>query len=196
MHSRIFSRTRHSLCVFTVLAMTGFISLSAHAQRSINDADRVTLHGNTHPMARAEFDRGSAPAATRMNNMILLLSVRPEAQLALTQLLQDQQDPASASYHQWLTPAEFGARFGPTDQDIADTTNWLKRFGFTVDQIGQGRMWINFSGDVQKVERAFQTNIRQYEVNGKIHHANATDPTIPRALTSLVQGVVSLNDFP
>ncbi len=196
MHSHIFCRTRRSLCVFTVLALTGLLSLSAHAQRSINDQDRVTLHGNTHPMARAEFDRGSAPAAMKMNNMILLLSVRPDAQLALQQLLNDQQDPSSSSYHQWLTPAEFGARFGPTDQDIADTANWLKRFGFTIDQVAQGRMWINFSGDVQKVERAFQTNIRQYEVNGKMHHANASDPTIPRALTGLVQGVVSLNDFP
>ncbi|HKW76663.1 MAG TPA: protease pro-enzyme activation domain-containing protein [Terriglobales bacterium] len=196
MHSHTLCRSRRSLCVFTVLALTGLLSLSAQAQRSINDADRVTLHGNTHPMARAEFDRGSAPAGMRMNNMILLLSVRPDAQLALQQLLSDQQDPSSASYHQWLTPAEFGARFGPTDQDIADATNWLKRFGFTIDQVGNGRMWINFSGNVQKVERAFQTNIRQYEVNGKMHHANASDPTIPRALTSLVQGVVSLNDFP
>lgn len=195
MHSHT-CRTPRSLSVFVLLALTGLLSLNARAQRSINDADRVTLHGNTHPMARAEFDRGSAPAGMRMNNMILLLSVRPDAQLALQQLLNDQQDPSSPSYHQWLTPAEFGARFGPTDQDIADATNWLKRFGFTVDQVANGRMWINFSGDVQKVERAFQTNIRQYEVNGKMHHANASDPTIPRALTGLVQGVVSLNDFP
>ena len=49
---------------------------------------------------------------------------------------------------------------------------------------------------MEQVERAFQTNIRQYEVNGEIHHANATDPSIPRALSGLVQGVVSLHDFP
>ena len=29
-----------------------------------------------------------------------------------------------------------------------------------------------------------------------MHHANALDPTIPRALSGLVQGVVSLSDFP
>jgi uncharacterized membrane protein len=172
------------------------LSLSAQAQRTINDADRVTLHGNTHPLARAEFDRGSANASMPMNRMVLLLSVRPYAQAALQQLLADQQDPKSPGYHQWLTPAEFGLRFGPTDQDIADAGNWLKKFGFTIDEIGNGRMWINFSGDVQKVERAFQTNIRQYEVNGKMHFANATDPSIPRALVGLVRGVVSLHNFP
>jgi hypothetical protein len=182
--------------VLLLLVLTGMLSLSAQAQRAINDADRVTLHGNTHPLARAEFDRGSANAAMPMNRMVLLLSVRPDAQAGLQQLLADQQDPKSPDYHKWLTPSEFGLRFGPTDQDVADASNWLKKFGFTIDEIGNGRLWINFSGDVQKVERAFQTNIRNFEVDGKMHFANATDPSIPRALTGLVQGVVSLHNFP
>ena len=195
MHSHRLRHTRCYLSVLLLLVLTGMLSLSAHAQRAINDADRVTLHGNTHPLARAEFDRGSANAAMPMNRMVLVLSVRPDAQAALQQLLADQQDPKSPGYHQWLTPSEFGLRFGPSDQDIADASNWLKKFGFTIDEIGTGRLWINFSGDVQKVERAFQTNIRNFEVNGKMHFANATDPSIPRALTDLVQGVVSLHDF-
>jgi pseudomonalisin len=195
MHSQTFHRLHVCLSTALLLLMTGMLSLNAQAQRAINDADRVTLHGNTHPLARAEFDRGSASATTAMNNIVLLLSVRPEAQAELQQLLAEQQDPKSPSYHKWLTPTGFGLRFGPTDQDIADVTSWLKKFGFTIDQVSSGRMWINFSGDVQKVERAFQTNIRQYEVNGKMHHANASDPTIPRALTGLVKGLVSLNDF-
>jgi subtilase family serine protease len=196
MHSHTFHRTYSCLStILCLLFLTGIFSSNAQAQRAINDADRVTLHGNTHPLARAEFDRGSADAAMPMNNMVLLLSVRPDAQAQLQQLLADQQNPQSPQYHKWLTPAEFGLRFGPTDQDIADVTGWLQKFGLRIDQVANGRMWINFSGDVQKVERAFQTNIRQYDVNGEMHHANATDPTIPRALTGLVRGVVSLNDF-
>jgi subtilase family serine protease len=195
MHSHRLHCTKVCLTALLFLVLTGILSLSAHAQRAINDADRVTLHGNTHPLARAEFDRGSADASLPMDHMILLLSVRPAAQAELAQLLAGQQDPKSPNYHKWLTPAEFGLRFGPTDQDIADATDWLRRSGFKIDEVGSGRMWINFSGDVQKVERAFQTNIRQFEVNGKMHHANATDPTIPRGLSGLVQGVVSMNDF-
>lgn len=195
MHSR--TLPLYKLCLTTLLltAMIGTLSLNARAQRVINDADRVTLHGDTHALARAEFDRGAAPANTPMNNMILLLSVRPGMQAQLDQLVAEQQDPASPNYHQWLTPAEFGLRFGPTDQDIADATNWLKKSGFKIEQVGNSRMWINFSGDVQKVERAFQTNIRMFEVSGKMHHANAVDPSIPRAFTGLVRGIVSMNDF-
>jgi pseudomonalisin len=179
-----------------LLAMLAIVSLAAQAQRTINDADRVTLHGNTHPLARAEFDRGSANAATAMNNMVLSLAVRQDAQAQLQQLLADQQNPSSPNFHKWLTPLEFGMRFGPTDQDIADATSWLKSQGFRIEEVANGRMWINFSGDVQKVQRAFQTQIHQFSVDGEMHHANTTDPTIPRALSGLVNGVVSLNDFP
>src|SRR5689334_4964226 len=196
MYSHRPRRTRCHFSVLLLLVLTGMLSLSTQAQRVVNDADRVTLHGNTHPLARAEFDRGSADAATPMNNMVLVLSLRPGAQAQLQQLLAEQQDPKSPNFHKWLTPAEFGLRFGPSDQDIADVANWLKKFGFVIEDVANSRMWVNFSGDVQKVERAFQTNIRLYEVNGKLHHANASDPTIPRALTGLVVGVASLNDFP
>lgn len=195
MHSRTLPLQQLCLSALLLLAMTGILSLNAQAQRAINDADRVTLHGNVHPLARAEFDRGSAPASLPMNNMILQLGVRADAQAQLNQLLAEQQDPNSPNYHKWLTPMEFGLRFGPTDQDIADASNWLKKFGFKIEQVGTSRMSINFSGNVEKVERAFQTNIRQYEVNGQMHFANATDPSIPRALTGLVQGVVSLHNF-
>ncbi|HEV8491021.1 MAG TPA: protease pro-enzyme activation domain-containing protein, partial [Candidatus Angelobacter sp.] len=195
MQSHSSGRTRLLLRTLLLMVISGMLSSAALAQRTINEADRLTLHGNVHPQARAEFDRGSANAAMPMNRMVLLLSVRPDAQAELAQLLADQQNPKSPNYHKWVTPQEFGLRFGPTDQDIADASSWLKKFGFSIDEVGNGRMWINFSGDVQKVERAFQTNIRTYEVDGKMHFANATDPSIPRALAGLVQGVVSLHDF-
>src|SRR5579859_4820137 len=152
MYSHRLRHTRCHLSVLLLLVLTGMLSLGAQAQRVINDADRVTLHGNTHPLARAEFDRGSADAAMPMNHMIMLLAVRPDAEAQLSQMLHDQQNPKSPDFHKWLTPAEFGLRFGPADQDIADASNWLRRFGFSIDEVATGRMWINFSGDVQKVE--------------------------------------------
>src|SRR5690242_18066740 len=116
MHSHRLFPTRVSARALYLLLLTAILTLGAQAQRTINDADRVTLHGNVHSLARAEFDRGSADAAMPMNNMIMLLSVRPDAQAALDQLLAEQQDPGSPNYHKFLTPTEFGLRFGPTDQ--------------------------------------------------------------------------------
>ena len=62
--------------------------------------------------------------------------------------------------------------------------------------MGKSRTWINFSGSVSKVERAFNTRIRNYRVAGKLRHANDRDPSIPRGLSDLVSGIVSLHNFP
>jgi pseudomonalisin len=196
MHTHSCGRTRLLLRTLLLIIVGGMLSSAALAQRSINEADRVTRHGNVHPMARAEFDRGSADLTLPMENMILLLSPRASAKAELDTLLADLQNPKSPNFHHFLTPQEFGLRFGPTDQDIADAANWLKSHGFRIEEIGNGKLWINFSGNVEQVERAFQTNIRQYEVHGEIHYANATNPSIPRAFSGLVEGVVSLHDFP
>jgi pseudomonalisin len=196
MHTHSRGRTRLLLRSLLLMILGGMLSSTALAQRSINEADRVIKHGNVHPLARAEYDRGSADLNLPMQNMILLLSPRASAKADLDTFLADLQNPKSPNFHHFLTPQEFGLRFGPTDQDVADAANWLKSHGFRIEEIGNGKLWINFSGNVQQVENAFQTNIRQYEVNGEIHYANATDPSIPRAFSGLVEGVVSLHDFP
>jgi len=196
MHNHSRGRTRLLFRTLLLMILGGMLSSTALAQRSINEADRVIKHGNVHPLARAEFDRGSADLNLPMENMILSLSPRASAKADLDTLLVDLQNPKSPNFHHFLTPQEFGLRFGPSDQDVADAANWLKSHGFRIEEIGNSKLWINFSGNVQQVERAFQTNIRQFEVNGQIHYANATDPSIPRAFSGLVEGVVSLHDFP
>ena len=100
MQSHSSGRTRLLLRTLLLILVSGMFSSAALAQRTINEADRVVLHGNVHPQARAEFDRGSANAAMPMNRMVLLLSVRPDAQADLQQLLADQQNPKSPSYEQ------------------------------------------------------------------------------------------------
>src|SRR5277367_2315748 len=42
----------------------------------------------------------------------LAFSLRLPDQTGLDKLLHDQQDPKSSSYRAWLTPAQFGERFG------------------------------------------------------------------------------------
>ena len=87
-----------------------------------------------------------------------------------------------------MTPEQFGARFGLRDADLALVTDWLQSHGFAIDEVARGRGWINFSGTVAQVERAFATEIHDYEVEGKIRHANPIDPSIPRAPRELGPG--------
>jgi len=161
----------------------------------VDDTKLTVLHGNTHPLARAQFDRGAAPSNLPMQRMQLLLTRSPEREAALETLMAQQQDKSSPNYHKWLTPAEFGADFGPSDQDIQTVTSWLQSHGFQVGSVSKGRTLIEFSGTADQVQQAFHTPIHNFVVNGVQHWANVNDPSIPTALTPVVAGVSSLHNF-
>jgi len=164
--------------------------------RSINEAQRTILPGNLHPLARAEFDRGAAPAGLPMQRMLLVLKRSDEQEAALKALLADQQAKGSTHFHQWLTPEQFGQQFGPSDNDIEKITAWLNARGFQVAGVAKGRTAIEFSGTAGQVQEAFNTAIHGYEVKGEHHWANAAEPSIPTALTPAVKGVLTLHNFP
>ena len=158
--------------------------------------ERVQLQGNVHRAVRDRVPTGHADPGMAMERMILSFRMRPEARARLEHLLADQQDPASAGFHRWLTPEQFGARFGPSRAELDQVTGWLKRQGFTIDEVAPGGMSLQFSGDVGLVEQAFRTPIMEYRLAGLSVHANAGDPSIPAELAPLVAGVVSLHNIP
>ena len=161
----------------------------------LDESQRVALKGNTHPLARTQYDRGAAPPNLPMDRMLLVLKRSPEQESALRQLLDEQQDKASPNYHKWLTPDEFGKQFGVSDSDLQVVTGWLQSHGFNVARVSHGRTVIEFSGTAAQVEQTFGTPIHQYVVKGRQHWANATDPQIPAALAPVVAGVHTLHNF-
>jgi len=187
----------------SLLPVRSFAQTSPAAARitqAVDESQLTVLKGNTYFMARAQYDRGPAPASLPMNRMLLVLRRSPEQEAALEQLLDQQQDQSSPNYHQWLTPRQFGQQFGPADQDIQTVTSWLQSHGFQVTRISNGRTVIEFSGTAGQVQEALHTAIHKYAVPGangtEEHWANSSDPQIPTALTPVVVGVNTLHNFP
>jgi hypothetical protein len=132
----------------------------------INDQLRTVLTGNRHPLARREYDVGAAKASYRMDRMIMLLKADTSQQKALDELVQAQHDPESPQYHQWLTPESYGQLFGISDNDLAQTVNWLQTHGMSVEEVTAGRRAIVFSGTAAQVNSAFHAQIHLYRVGG------------------------------
>jgi hypothetical protein len=162
--------------------------------QAVSEAQLTVLKGNTHPLAKPQFDLGTAPATLPMQRMLLVLKRSPAQEATLRKLLDDQQDKHSPSYHKWLTPAQYGKQFGPTDSDLQTITTWLQSYGFQVGTT-KGRTVLEFSGSASQVQQAFHTAIHKYVVNGEQHWANSSDPQIPTALTPAVAGVLTLHNF-
>jgi subtilase family serine protease len=154
-----------------------------------------TLTGNTPSEANQQNDRGKVPDTFGMDHMLLQLRRSPERERALEERIDQQQDSRSRFFHQWLTAAELGERYGPAREDIETVVEWLRSGGFTINSVYPSRMTIDLSGTAGAVSTVFHTEIHQLSVNGQPHIANMTDPRIPEALAPVVAGIVSLHDF-
>jgi hypothetical protein len=182
--------------LFPLNPTTLFGQVQSRIVETVNNARRVTLTGNVHPLARPEFDRGPVDDTLAMNRMLLLLKRSDAQESVLQDFMGRQQDKSSTSYHVWLTPQQFGAQYGPADSDVQTVTQWLGSQGFRVEKVYSGKTVVEFSGAADQVRTAFGTAIHNYQVNGKAFVANANDPQIPSALAPVVAGIVSLNNFP
>lgn len=163
--------------------------------QAINPDQRVTLAHNVHPLAQPKFDQGAAPGAMATGRIMLVLKHSDMQEQNLRQYLGDLQNPNSPNYRKWLTPAQYGQRYGISDTDLTTVTAWLQSQGFAVDKVPQARNVVIFEGNMAQVQQAFHTTVHQYLVNGETHFANSTDPQIPAALAPVIGGIAQLNDF-
>jgi trimeric autotransporter adhesin len=162
----------------------------------VNEHALVTLRGTVHPLANPANDRGAASPDMQLERLQLVLKRSPQQEAALQQLLRDMHTPGTANFHKWLTPEQFGQQFGPSDQDVQTIESWLQTKGFQVLKVNPGKQTLEVAGTVGALQQAFHTNIHKYAVNGQQHFSNTQDPQIPVALTPVLGGFVSLNNFP
>jgi subtilase family serine protease len=159
---------------------------------------RITVPvSNTVPSrVNRAHDLGRVEPTRVIHEVSLTLSLSNAQHQALNRLLEEQRDPLSPQFRKWLTPEEFGARFGPSRKDIDQVTAWLETRGLTIEHIARGRGWIEFSGPAERMESAFNTELHYYQTEDETHFANASPIFIPKAFAGIVNGVRGFNDFP
>jgi hypothetical protein len=196
-----FSAFKFFLAASLLAFLTTILLTPSHAQsvpritEAIDNSALTVLAHTTHPYATLANDQGRVDSNLPMQRMVLLFKPSGEQATALRDLIDKQQDTASGNYQKWISPEEFASKFGPNDADLRQITSWLTKQGFTVETIARGRQWLEFSGTAAQVERALHTEMHHYLVNGTLHIANSTDVSVPRAITPVVAGVVTLHNF-
>lgn len=179
-----------AICVQAASSQTASLITSA-----VDSNQRVVLRGNVHPLVKSAIDEGEADSSANAGRLLLVLKPSAESQLAMRQYLLNAHTPGSANYHQWLTPQEFGLRFGASKSDIEQLKGWLQSQGLTISRVLAGQLAIEFTGSTGQVASAFHTSIHSFNLSGETHHANVRDPEIPAAFANIVAGVTALNDF-
>jgi pseudomonalisin len=95
-----------------------------------------------------------------------------------------------------LSPSEVGSDVGPTSAAAKAVEAYLRSNGFTDLSVSQDRLLITGDATVAAVERAFDTSISSYVLNGKDVYANTTPAMVPSSLSGEVAAVLGLSDLP
>ncbi len=103
---------------------------------------------------------GQLPA-TQSIHFDMVLALRDRA--GLQNFVREVNDPTSPSYHQFLTPQEFTARFGPSQEDWDALVAFAKASGFEVINGTREERDLRLIGTVASIEKAFHVTMGVYQ---------------------------------
>jgi subtilase family serine protease len=168
-----------SLTLLVALTVLAFASLPAHPQAQsvlTHHVREAVLSGKAAPVGRLPGDK------VLQLDIVLSLRDRP----ALQRFLEDLYNPGSSSFHHFVTPQEFTARFGPTQKDYDAVLRFARANGLEVVGGSRDGMEVQVKGTVTAIESAFHVNMRTYKhpTEDRIFYAPDREPvtTLPFAL--------------
>jgi subtilase family serine protease len=145
-----------------------------------------TVPGWAVPAARV----GSVPATEDVQVQLVLPWRDPAAARTLALAVSD---PANPAYGRHLTPAQWRARFAPSDVTVAAVSAWLRSRGLEVGAVPANHLVVPARGPAAAVARAFGTTFSRYAVSGLTLRAPGSAPRLPLAVARLVSGVRGLD---
>lgn len=152
----------------------------------------TTLHGHVPKVVSTLTTNGRLTATNRLH---LAIGLPVRNQDGMNALLAQIHDPASPNYHHFLTPDEFAAQFGPTEQDYQAVADYATANGFTISSRHANRMLIEVDAAATNVERAFNVNLRTYNhpTENRTFFTPDKEPSVPASLKVLDIG--GLNNY-
>ena len=185
----IFAALLAAIALIAVVPATAFASPShSHPTKTLG---RYTIRGHLVPALHG-LHPGRATDGARALALSIALPLRnPDA---LQALIAAQNTPGSPLYHQYLTPSQFTARFGPDQATVDAVVAFLKSSGLTVRSVSSNHLLIDASGSVARVSAAFQTHIADYSYQGRTVYAPTVDPSVPASLAGMILNVGGLDN--
>jgi kumamolisin len=154
---------------------------------------RVALQSDAVSGLNQARSLGELPAQQRVS-VAVSLNLRNGTELDRT--IAAVNDPHSPQYGHFLTPEQFTARFGPTDDQVTRVKEYLRGQGLSIDSVSANHLTVDASGPAAAVQKAFGTTLANYR-DGKTDrpfYANTSAPTLPADLAGTVLDVAGLNN--
>jgi kumamolisin len=152
----------------------------------------ATLLDTVPRLVRSATDLGGLDP---LRTLHVLLPLERANQRALDEYVENVYRPHSADFHHFLSPAEFGERFGAPVQRVGSVIRTLRNLGLQVSAPAPNRLFVEASGPVALLETVFGTSLHNFTLGGRSFYANIRDIRLPGALAGAVTGVIGLDDL-
>lgn len=196
---RVFSRRsllNHYLFLLTlILGVFSMVILSTKEPSVFANQDlntNIILAQKVRPEVSLAAFVAPMPQTTQMD---LTLALNLADSTKLDEFIVSLHDEKSPNYHNWITPSEFGERFGRSKNEYQAMVDWLKAEGFTIKRTWPNRLAIDFSASVEQIEKTFQVGLNQYQYQDKKYFANSRSPQIPSKFSQSVLTILGLENF-
>ena len=134
---------------------------------------------------------GALPASTRLN---VTVALKPRDPAALAAFADAVSTPGSGLYHEYITPAQFARRFGPTMVQTAAVESSLRAHGLNPGAVSANGLAIPITASAGAVADAFSVSFSRIAApGGRLAFASAAAPRLDAPVARLVEGVVGLD---
>lgn len=181
------------LVAVPVAAHAGTAGYSPAAATTHGGLQLVSLAGSSPSWANATSRVGDVGGQARRTIQVALGLRDPQgAQEAAVAV----NTPGSPRYREFLSSSEFTERFGPTREAVRRVSGWLRAQGVTVTDVAANRHFVEATGSVADLEKAFRVTLSRY--NSRVADAPLVAPDreirLPRHLRPVVTAVLGLDD--
>ncbi len=113
---------------------------------------------------------------------------------ALRAYIADLSDTGSPSYHRYLTPAQYAARFGATSAEVRALRHYLSAYGMTHTSLSAGHDVLRVTGTTAQIARAFDAPVETVRLSsGALAAHFVRSGSLPHALARDVSAVAGLD---
>ena len=100
-------------------------------------------------------------------------------------------DPTSPTYHKWMTEEDL-KKYAPTKEQSDAVRKELESHGLEILSADENGFSIRARGTAANVESAFNTQLHEFQRNGKVFRANVVNARLSGAAGDYVAGVAGL----
>ncbi|MGC8630213.1 MAG: protease pro-enzyme activation domain-containing protein, partial [Thermoplasmata archaeon] len=195
--------------VMVVSSMSAFLFTNNSAQPTTimtgatqNNFAKSISEGATVPMTTEVFN-GVQQNIAQFNPSVMpgsqtisfLVNFKISNQAELAAYINMENDQNSPYYHHYLTSSAFspGAEFGPSITVYNNVIQYYEHLGFTVSD--KYPLAIVFTGTVANVNKAFNTTMVNFDVNGSLKYANYRPLSVPSAIAGSISSIDGLSNL-